>query len=87
MRIRLTPDLDAKTQSVRAAITVDEFLAGFPEVPHDLRNEPVLAEYVAAFGPLLRLAQKPSPCVGTGGDMEFHDLTGGNVRFYRVRVQ
>ena len=24
---------------------------------------------------------------GTGGDMEFHDLSGGNVRFYRVRVQ
>jgi hypothetical protein len=23
---------------------------------------------------------------GTGRDMEFHDLNGGNVRFYRVRV-
>ena len=52
------------------AMTVDEFLARFPEVPRDLRDEPVLAEYVAAFGPLLRLAQKPSPCVGSGGDME-----------------
>ena len=52
------------------AMTVDEFLARFPEVPRDLRDEPVLAEYVAAFGPLLQLAQKPSPCVGSGGDME-----------------
>jgi hypothetical protein len=51
-------------------MTVDEFLARFPEVPRDLRDEPVLAEYVAAFGPLLQLAQKPSPCVGSGGDME-----------------
>jgi hypothetical protein len=24
---------------------------------------------------------------GTGSDMQFHDVTGGNVRFYRVRVQ
>ena len=70
MQIRLMPDLDAQTQSVRAEITVDEFLARFPEVPRDLRDEPVLAEYVATFGPLLRLAQKPSPCVGSGGDME-----------------
>jgi len=70
MQIRLVPDLDAQTQSARTAMTVDEFLARFPEVPHDLKDEPVLATYVAAFGPLLRLAQKPSPCVGSGGDME-----------------
>ncbi len=70
MQIRLSPDLDAQTQSVRAEMTLDEFLARFPEVPRDLRDEPVFAEYVAAFGPLLRLAQKPSPCVGSGGDME-----------------
>jgi hypothetical protein len=56
MQIRLTPDV-AQTRSVRAEITVDEFLARFPEVPYDLRDEPVLAEYIAAFGPLLRLAQ------------------------------
>jgi hypothetical protein len=70
MQIRLAPDLDAQTQSARTAMTVDEFLARFPEVPHDLKDEPALARYVAAFGPLLRLAQKPSPCVGSGGDME-----------------
>ncbi len=53
-----------------AEMTVDEFLARFPEAPRDLRDEPALARYVDAFGPLLRVAQKPSPCVGTGGDME-----------------
>ena len=51
-------------------MTVDEFLARFPEVPKDLGQEPVLAEYVKAFGRLLRLAQKPSPCVRDGGDAE-----------------
>ena len=49
-------------------LTVDELLARFPEIPPDLRDEPVLAEYVAAFGPLLRAAQKPTPCMGSGGD-------------------
>ena len=27
-----------------------------------------------------------STIIGSGSDMEFHDTTGGNVRFYRVRV-
>jgi hypothetical protein len=70
MQIRLSPDVNAQTQSARTEMTVDEFLARFPEVPRDLRDEPVLTKYIAAFGPLLRLARKPSPCVGSGGDME-----------------
>ena len=70
MQIRLSPDLNAQTPAVRTDMTVDELLARFPEVPRDLRDEPALAKYVAAFGPLLRVAQKPSPCVGSGGDME-----------------
>jgi len=70
MQIRRSSDLDAHTRSLGAEMTVDECLARFPEVPHDLRDEPVLVAYVAAFGPLLRVAQKPSPCVGSGGDME-----------------
>ena len=49
-------------------MTVDEFLARFPEVPRDLGDEPVLAQYAQAFRPLLRMAEKPSPCVGSGGD-------------------
>ena len=57
------------------AMTVDELLARFPEVPRDLRDEPVLARYVDAFGPVLRHAVKPSPCVGTGGDAEHHFYT------------
>ena len=49
---------------------MDELLARFPEVPRDLRDEPILAEYVKAFGPLLRMAQKPSPCMGSSGDAQ-----------------
>jgi hypothetical protein len=52
-------------------MTVNECLARFPEVPKDLAPEPVFAEYVGAFGPLLRMARKPSPCMGKdGGDAE-----------------
>ena len=68
MQIRLSPELDAGARAARAPMTVDEFLARFPEVPRDLREEPVVAQYVGAFGPLLRVAQKPSPCMGDGGD-------------------
>ncbi len=66
--IRLSKDVENRTRAARGPMTVDELLARFPEVPRDLRDEPVLAEYVSAFGHLLRLAQKPSPCVGRGGD-------------------
>jgi len=51
-------------------MTVGDLLARFPEVPADLREEPILTEYVKAFGPLLRVAQKPTPCMGTGGDAQ-----------------
>ena len=70
MQIRLSGDLDDHARVTALPMTVDEFLARFPEVPRDLRDESVLDRYVAAFGPLLRLAQKPTPCVGAGGDME-----------------
>ena len=68
MQIRLSSDLDESARSARASMTADEFLAHFPEVPRDLRDEPVMLEYVKAFSPLLRLAQKPSPCMRDGGD-------------------
>jgi hypothetical protein len=76
MQIRLTPDLDAKSRAA-GPMSVDAFLARFPEVPRDLRNEPVLAEYVRAFGPQLAVAQKPSPCVARdgGGDAEHYFYT------------
>jgi len=66
MKIPLSSELD--TRAARGAMTADEFLARFPEVPQDLAQEAVLREYVLAFGPLLRLAQKPTPCMRDGGD-------------------
>lgn len=73
MQVRLAPHLaDAQT----GAMSVDEFLARFPEVPRDLAAEPVLADYVRAFGVLLRCAKKPSPCMGRdGGDAEHQFYT------------
>ena len=68
VQIRLSRDLEECARLAHAPMTTDELLARFPEVPRDLRDEPVLTEYVKAFGPLLRVAQKPTPCMGTGGD-------------------
>lgn len=68
MQIRLSQDLESRARTAPAPMTVDEFLARFPEVPRDLRDEPILAEYVRAFGPLLRIAQKPPACMRDGGD-------------------
>src|SRR4029453_11052751 len=70
VQIRLSRDLLESARTARTPMTVDELLALFPEVPRDLRDEPILMEYVTAFGPLLRVAQKPTPCMGTGGDAE-----------------
>ena len=70
VQIHLSRDLGQIARAVRTPMTVDELLAHFPEVPRDLRDEPILTEYVKAFGPLLRVAQKPSPCIGTGGDAQ-----------------
>jgi len=70
MQIRLSRDLEESARSARTPMGVDELLARFPEVPRDLRDEPILTEYVKAFGPLLRVAQKPTPCMGSGGDAE-----------------
>jgi hypothetical protein len=76
MQIRLTRDLDERSRA-EGPLTVDAFLARFPEVPRDLRDEPVLAEFVRAFGGQLAVAQKPSPCVARagGGDAEHHFYT------------
>jgi len=65
----------ARTGHGTGRMSVDEFLARFPEVPRDLRDEPVLARYVDAFGHLLRHAIKPSPCVGDNGDAEHRFYT------------
>src|SRR5262245_60465649 len=69
MQIKVSRNLEDRCRATGAAMSVDEFPARFPEVPQDLRAEAVLAEYVSAFGPLLRVAQKPSPCIARdGGD-------------------
>jgi hypothetical protein len=68
VQIRLSRDLEDRARAASAPMTVDEFLARFPEAPRDLREEPILTEYVKVFSPLLRVAQKPSPCIGSGGD-------------------
>ena len=67
-------------------MTVDEFLARFPEVPRDLGGEPVLREYVGAFGAQLRVAQKPTPCIGKGGDAEhvFYTRLVNDLAIYGV---
>ncbi len=70
MQVRLSRELEDRARAVRAPLTVDEFLARFPEVPRDPRDEPILGEYVSAFGPLLRAAQKPTPCMRDGGDAQ-----------------
>ena len=66
MKIPLSPGLDAR--AARGLMTADELLARFPEVPRDLAQDAVLREYVEAFGPLLCLARKPTPCMRDGGD-------------------
>ena len=77
MQIHLSGGLEDSVRSAGEPMTVAEFQARFPEVPRDLGGEPVLVEYVATFGPLLRLAQKPSPCVAKdgGGDAPHHFYT------------
>lgn len=71
MELRLARRLDEASRAASGPMAVDEFLARFPEVPRDLRDEAVLAEYVRVFGPLLRRARKPTPCMGKdGGDAE-----------------
>src|SRR2546425_1715077 len=71
MKIKLPRDVEEKVRA-SGRMTVDRFLAGSPEVPRDLRDEPILAAFVDAFAPQLDVAQKPSPCVARdgGGDAE-----------------
>ena len=79
MQIRLSSEAAAAAKQGAGHMTVQEFLARFPEVPRDLKDEPVLAQYVDAFGLLLREAKKPTPCMGTEGGDAGH-------RFYTTLV-
>jgi hypothetical protein len=68
MQIHLSSGLRDDRCATSGPMTVDELLARFPEIPTDLRDEAVIAEYVDVFGPLLRMAAKPTPCMRDGGD-------------------
>lgn len=52
-------------------MTVDQLIARFPEIPADLRDEPVLAEFADKLHDLLSVARKPSAC-STGHDSGNH---------------
>jgi hypothetical protein len=43
-------------------MTVQELARRFPEVPHDLHDEPLLAQFAEALDGLLQVAQNPSNC-------------------------
>ncbi len=43
-------------------MNITELTARFPEIPADLHDEPVLAEFAEAFGPQLAITEKPSAC-------------------------
>ena len=76
MQIRLSPDLEECARAVRTPMTVDEFLARFPEVPPDLRDEPVLGEYVHAFGSSCARRRSRRPACGTLGTTSISSTRG-----------
>jgi hypothetical protein len=86
MQVRLARSVEASRRSASSPMTVDEFLARFPEVPRDLGDESILRAYVDAFGPQLRVAQKPSPCMGNGGDAEhvFYTRLVNDLAIYAI---
>ena len=43
-------------------MTVQELILSFPEIPADLHDEPLLAQYAETFGYLLHQAQNPGAC-------------------------
>ena len=43
-------------------MTILELAARFPQIPHGLHDEPLLARFAEAFQDLLLVAQQPSPC-------------------------
>lgn len=44
------------------AMSMEELVTRFSEIPRDLHREPVLARFAETFGDLLRQAQNPSAC-------------------------
>jgi hypothetical protein len=52
-------------------ISVQELITRFPEIPHDLYHEPILAKIARNLQDLLRVARKPSACT-TEHDASHH---------------
>ncbi len=51
-----------QTAAHSPAMSVEELLTRFPEIPRDLQREPLLARFAETFAQLLRQAQNPSAC-------------------------
>ncbi|HEX9654278.1 MAG TPA: hypothetical protein VGA99_11255 [bacterium] len=51
-----------KSKIIKSAMSVEELVTRFPEIPRDLHREPQLAKFAASFGEWLRQAQNPSAC-------------------------
>jgi hypothetical protein len=62
MALRDFLGLNRQAAAHSPAMSVDELLARFPEIPRDLQREPVLARFAETLGALLRQAQNPSAC-------------------------
>lgn len=59
-------------------MTVQELVRRFPEIPPDLHDEPLLAQFAETFDALLREAQNPSNCTAdyTPGQHYYLKLIG-----------
>lgn len=68
-------------------MTVQELIARFPEIPKDLHQEPLLAEFAQAFGEQLRIARNPSACAREydAGNHYYLKLVGP-MRLYMYRL-
>ena len=65
-------------------MTVKELVSRFPEIPADLRGEPLLAAFADAFEAQLEIARKPSACaVEHDADNHFYLRLIGPIDIYR----
>jgi hypothetical protein len=67
-------------------MTVDELLAHFPEVPRDLRDEPILAEYVKGVRTAPARGPEAVAVLGTGGDAphQFYTRLVNDLAIYSI---
>ncbi len=68
-------------------MTVQELIMRFPEIPKDLHEEPLLAEFAEAFGEQLRIARNPGACSAQydAGNHYYLKLVGP-MRIYMYRL-